>query len=326
VELVGEKALPVGVASDVFVAEGHAYVAAQAGGLVIYDVRDKSAPPKEVRRLTPSGDLWNQVWVHAKTAYIASSARGVLLYDVSNPSEPRYIKALPDAQAEVRAVYVDGNRLYAASPQPQADVLIYDITNPQAPVSLKRYFVADSNPGAEERPLDVFAKDNRLYVSHFAYGMAVVNVTDPKAPTKLGQFKYPGATTRTVTVGTVGSQTLAFEAGEDWGAHLRILDVSAPELITQVGEYSLRPHVSIRSMALAATKLYVAHYQDGLRILDVSNPGQPKPVGHYNTWREADANRGLSFFEGLSSVRVPGDGYIYATDTSRGLLIFRETP
>ena len=71
-------------------------------------------------------------------------------------------------------------------------------------------------------------------------------------------------------------------------------------------------------------KLYVAHNQDGLRVLDISNPSEPRQVGYYNTWREADAGRGKSFLEGLSSVRAPGDGYLYGTETSRGLLIFRE--
>ncbi len=79
-------------------------------------------------------------------------------------------------------------------------------------------------------------------------------------------------------------------------------------------------------MALSGTKLYVAHYQDGLRVLDVSNPNEPQPVGYFNTWRETDTDRGASFFEGISDVAVPGDGYIYAAETSRGLVILRETP
>jgi hypothetical protein len=331
VELVSELALPKdgegrlrGTAADLFVAGGHAYVAAHTGGLFIYDV-SKPAEPRLVASLTPTNDAWNQVWVHGTTAYIASSARGILVYDVSNPAVPRHVTSLPGNAAEVRSVYVDGNRLYAASPQPNADIIIYDITNPTAPVFKKRYFLDDSNPGADERPLEVFAQGDRLYVSHWAYGLALLDVSDVLAPKKLGRFDYDGATTRTVTVGTVGSRTLAFEAGEDWGAHLRILDVSSPSSITQVGAYSLRPQVSIRALALAGSKLYVAHYQDGLRILDVSNPSEPRPLGHYNTWREADTGRGASFFEGLSGVKVPGDGYVYATDTARGLLIFRET-
>jgi hypothetical protein len=130
-----------------------------------------------------------------------------------------------------------------------------------------------------------------------------------------------------VAVGTIGSRTVAFEAGEAWGAHLRVLDVSAPDvIITQMAEFQLRPEVSIRSLALSGTRLYVAHYQDGLRVLDVSNPNEPRAVGYFNTWRETDTARGASFFEGISDVAVPRDGYIYAAETSRGLVILREQP
>ncbi|HYH95840.1 LVIVD repeat-containing protein, partial [Hyalangium sp.] len=176
-------------------------------------------------------------------------------------------------------------------------------------------------------PYDVLARDGRLYVSHWSYGLAVSDVSNPRSPKRLGNYAYAEATTRTVAVGTIGNRTLAFEAGEAWGAHLRVLDVSAPDvLITEVAGFQLRPEVSIRSLTLSGTRLYVAHYQDGLRVLDVSNPNEPRQVGYFNAWRETDKDRGVSFFEGVSDVAVPGDGYLYAVDTSRGLLILREQP
>jgi hypothetical protein len=321
------KALPRGV--DVFVAGGYAYIAALAEGLFVYKISDP-ASPQLVARLKPpetDADAWHQVWVNGQTMYIASTKRGVIAYNVENPEGPVAIKSFPtDKAVDVRAVTMDGNWLYAASPFPNAEVLIFDATNPRELVVGKRYFVEQTQPDLGDRPYDVLARDGRLYVSHWSYGLAVSDVANPKQPKLLGRFAYSGATTRTVDVGTVGNRTLAFEAGEAWGAHLRVLDVSSPALMTQVAEYSLRPEVAIRSVKLAGTKLYVAHYQDGLRILDVSNPNALQEAGYYNTWRETDPERGLSFFEGLSDVAVPGDGYIYATETSRGLLIFREQP
>ncbi|HSP80414.1 MAG TPA: hypothetical protein VLQ93_17920, partial [Myxococcaceae bacterium] len=158
----------------------------------------------------------------------------------------------------------------------------------------------------------------------WSYGLAVVDVTDPGKPADLGRFTYPDATSRHVAVGELGGRMVVFESGEDWGAHLRVLDVTDPAHITQIGEYRLRPESTVSGLRLVGTKLYVAHNQDGLRVLDVSNPGEPREVGYYNTWRETDEGRGQSFLEGLSAVAVPGDGYVYGTDTSRGLLIFRE--
>lgn len=325
VELVSEIALPQGSAADVFVAGGYAYVMAREEGLFIYDVSNPLAPRK-VAQQKPENDSWNQGWVRDQTLYIASSKKGVLLLDVSNPSEPRALKSFPAEAVAVRALSFDGNWLYAASPSPNAEVLVFDATNPRELVLAKRYFVEQTNPNAGDLPYGVLAREGRLYVSHGAYGLAVSDVSTPSQPKLLGRYRYEGATTRTAAVGTIGSRTLAFEAGEDWGSHLRVLDVSTPATITQVAEFRLRPEISIRSMALSGTKLYVAHNQDGLRILDVSNANEPRQVGYHNIWRETDAGRGASFFEGLSDVEVPGDGYIYATETSRGLVIFREQP
>jgi hypothetical protein len=325
-QLVSEIALPRGVAQDVFVAGGYAYVSAREAGVYIYDISNPAAPRK-VSELVPQDDSWHQVWVKDQTMYIASTKRGVLLYDVTNPAEPLSLKSFPtDKAVDVRALSLDGNWLYAASPFPNAEILIFDATNPRELVVAKRYFVEQTNPDLGDRPYDVLARGGRLYVSHWSYGLAVSDVANPRQPKLLGRFAYTSATTRTVDVGPIGSRTLAFEAGEDWGAHLRILDVSAPDNIAQVAEFQLRPEVSIRSLKLSGTKLYVAHYQDGLRVLDVSNPNEPRQVGYFNTWRETDTGRGASFFEGISDVAVPGDGYIYAAETSRGLVILREQP
>ncbi len=323
--LVSETALPRGVPVDVFVSGGYAYVSARDSGVYIYDV-SKPAAPRKVAELVPQDDSWNQVWVKDQTMYIASTKKGVLLYDVSNPAEPLALKSFPSDAPDVRSITGDGTWLYAASPFPNAEVLVFDATNPRELVVAKRYFVEQTQPTLGDRPYEVLVRNGLLYVSHWSYGLAVSDVANPKQPKLLGRFSYTDATTRTADVGAIGNRTLAFEAGEGWGAHLRVLDVSSPANITQVAEVPSRPEVSIRGAKVVGTKLYVAHYQDGVRVLDVSNPNEPNQVGYFNTWKETDSGRGSAFFEGVSDVAVPGDGYIYATDTSRGLLILRETP
>jgi hypothetical protein len=328
VELVAQAAVSSGVPVDVHVAGGVAYVSALEGGLSIYDVSNPAQPTKRASLTPEKGVAWYQTWRKETTLYIASS-NGVVLYDVADPAAPRYLKTLP-VQVEARALTVEGNRLYVVAPLPRADVLIYDVTKPAEPVLQSRYLVADSIADVGEVPLGAFALGNALYIGHLAYGLAVADVTDGSKPKAAGSYHYEGATSRSVVAGTFGQRTLAFESGENWGAHVRMLDVTTPSHIAQVGAFSLgtqatpRPETTVSGLALVGTKLYVAHNQDGLRVLDVSNPSEPRLLGHFNTWREDDAGRGKSFLEGLSSVRVPGDGYVYGTETSRGLLIFRE--
>jgi len=333
VSLVRETVLPnSAVGMDVFVANGYAYVTSLSG-LYIYDVRDPAVAPAKKAELFPiRGDSWHQVWVKGQTIFVASSAEGIIIFDfdVNKPEvAPKRVRALPLPSVEVWGLYVDGDRLYAMSPSPRAEVLIYDIQTPSAPSLLARHVVKDSVPEAGESPLGGAVFNNRLYIGHWRYGLAVADVTTPNKPEDKGRYRYDKATSRYVAVGAIGGRTIAFEASEGWGSRVRALDVTEPTNIQELASYGLRPASSVLGLTLVGTKLYVAHSLDGLRVLDVSSLGGAGPyqLSHaswYNTWRETDPGRGRFFLDGLSSVKVPGDGYIYATDTSRGLLIFRE--
>lgn len=331
VELVSERALTrgtaenlhVATAENLHVANGYAYVTARSDGLFIFDVRDPAAPTR-VKDIKPTNDVWNQAWVKDQTLYVSSRRQGILLYDVSDPANPKPLGSVPTPTAEVWGMFVDQNRLYAMSPAPVAEVIIFDITTPTTPKELASYVVADSRPAEGEVPVEGVVFGNRLYIGHWGYGLAVADVTEPARPAKLGSFWYKNATSRAVAVGTLGEQTIAFESSEGWGSRVRVLDVTDPKTITEQGRFELRAESPVSALTLVGTKLYVAHNQDGLRVLDVSDPKMPRQVGYYNTWRETDPGRGRFFLDGLNGVRVPGDGYIYATDTSRGLLIFRE--
>ncbi|QDF03906.1 hypothetical protein BHS04_11930 [Myxococcus xanthus] len=322
VELVSEVKLTEATATNVAVAHGHAYVTAGAKGLITFDLSDPSQP-RQVRQYELSNDYYTDALVNGNTLYVASRRSGIAVFDITNPAVPVRLRSVPESVVEVNSLALDGNVLYAASPAPNAEVYVYDVATPAEPKQLRRYFVEGAEPVAGEVPLHVAAMGGRLYVSNWSFGMTVSDVTTPASPKLLGRFA--NGTSAATAVGMVGDRAYAFDAGEDWGAHLSVLDVSAPATVARTGEFRTRPEVSIRSVVFSGTKVYMAYGQDGLRIVDVSVPGSPQQVGYYNTWRETDAGHGVVFLEGLSKVHVPGDGFVYATDSSRGLLIFRET-
>lgn len=329
--LTGEAAVPRGEAVDVYVTHGHAYVVALRktfagpGGLFVYDLSDR-ASPRLVKSITFPGDsYWNGVWAKDDALYVASGDTGVLVFDISNPADPVFLRALPgDGPRDVHTLYADGNRLYAMSIWPSEVTLIFDVTDAKQPVLLGRYQDPSVRPGVLSFPHDAMAQGDRLYVSHIRAGLLILDVSDPLNVVKLGQYSYPRSTTHTSRVGRFGDRVIAFEGGEDWGAHLRVLDITDPAHIRLIGEYRLSPGISIHNMELKGDRLFVSHYQHGVRVLDVSRPEHPREIGYYNTWREADPYRGYSFFDGAIGIRLPGDGYLYAVDTSRGLLIFPE--
>lgn len=323
VEIVSETALPRGLPADVFVADGFAYVTALSSGLFIYNVKDPAHPVK-VAEISPTSDIWYRARVKGTVLYISSYNEGLLIYDVTRPEAPKRLTALPKPSVQGWGLILDQDRLYLVSPSPNAEVYIYDISTPTQPALQSRYFVEDSIVGMGQLPIEGVVVNNRLYIGHWRYGLAVADVTDAKKPVSLGSFKYDNATSRPVAVGQIGDRLIAFESSEGWGSMIRALDVTDPQHISEVGRYEMGPESTVGGLTLVGSKLYVAHNQDGLRILEMSNPSTPRQLAYYNTWRETDSGRGQAFLDGLNGVTVPGDGFIYATETSRGLLVFQE--
>ncbi len=314
--LVSENAVELGTPVDVYVTKGHAYVVSinrleKKGGLTVFDVSNKDAPVKVKTIQMENDTYWNGVWAKGDALYVASANRGVLVFDISNPAEPLLLSALPGGNSNVHTVFVEGNRLYAADVM---GVILFDVTTPTQPVELNRI---------GGFPHDMFATGDRLYISSSFDGLVVADVSDPNAIRTLGSFTYPLQYAHHNAVGTFGGRTIAFEGGEGSGEHLRVLDVTDPAKIVKIGEFQLRPEISIHNLVLVGKKLYIAWYQEGVRVLDVSNPTQPTQVAYYNTWRESAGEPGY-YFSGAIGIRVPGDGFIYAVDTLRGLLVLRE--
>ncbi|HZI13102.1 MAG TPA: hypothetical protein VE153_22150 [Myxococcus sp.] len=323
--LLSESAVARGFPADVYVAKGHAYVVSlnaprREGGLTVFDVSDPARPVQTASLALTNDSKWNGVWAKDDALYVASAASGVLVFDISNPAQPNLVRSLPGGGGplNVHTVFVEGSRLYAMSPSPNAETLLFDLANPLRPQLLARYALG----GAEAYPHDAFAYEGRLYINHGTDGFVIADVSGEQ-PVALGRYAY-GAFSHANAVGTFNGRTVAFEGGEGLGAHLRVLDVTDPAAIARIGEFRLRGVTSMHNLVLVGTRLYIAWYHEGVRVLDVLDPSQPRQLAHFNTYRETDPGRDDGLFEGAIGMRVPGDGRVYVVDTSRGLLIFNE--
>ncbi|WP_199735404.1 LVIVD repeat-containing protein [Corallococcus sp. AB045] len=326
--LVSESAVPLAYPADVYIAKEHAYVVATggifgAGGLAVFDVKDRAHPVLKKTVQLAGDTYWNGVWAKDDALYIASANSGVIVYDITDPANPQYVRALPGGAINVHTVHVQGNRLYAMAPAPTSQTLLFDVSSPLAPALLERITPSDAPGGVH----DAFAYGDRLYVNHTFDGYIAFDVSDPARVRELGRYTYAESYSHANAVGTFGGRTIAFEGGELVGAHLRVLDVTDPANMRLIGGYALRPEFSIHNMVLVGTRLYVAWYHEGVRVLDVSVPPSPREVAYFHTYREREPGRlTYGLYSGAIGIRVPGDGFIYVVDTTRGLLILSEQP
>jgi hypothetical protein len=219
----------------------------------------------------------------------------------------------------VHSIFVDGPLAYLADVDAGA-MRVFDVSQPARAVEIGRY--ARPEPGAFVH--DLMVGGGRCYLNYWDQGFDVLDCTDPTRPRELGRYRYARMTSHSSWVGPIGGRLVALHGDEDYGGHLRLLDVTDPAAgVALVGEWQTRPEVSVHNVMLVGTTAYLAHYQDGLRVLDVSDPARPRPVAYANTWSFAGAP-GSSFYEGALGIDVdPAARLIYVADSARGLLIYR---
>lgn len=317
----GVPILPV-TAFDLVVDGGFAYVAGP-GGLAIIDVRDPTAP---VNVGIYGGDYNDIVVVHGdgRTVAYLAPLRGppTMVLDVTDPQDAVLSALIPEYSHTLFHTTRDGgSQLYLATYT--NDIPVFDVSHPTSPVRIG----TTRAPGPEAGIHDMFVDGDQIYANNTTAGLVAFDVSRGlDHPVKLGQIAT--SYSHTSVVGTAGGRRVVLHGDEgmtgaaDGAAFLRILDgdPASRTFLTELARYQSRRSVGIHNFQLVGDRLYIAYYQDGVRVLDLSNPARPREVAHFNTWDPASPG---STFEGALGIQVVGD-LIYVADDLRGLVILRD--
>lgn len=139
--------------------------------------------------------------------------------------------------------------------------------------------------------LAVAVQGSTLYIGT-GYKLLVTEISDPCAPQVVGKTQpLPGI----IADVTIAGDT-AYIADDSAG--MRIVSIADPAQPVEVGFYSV-PMVAqenspspivyddVAGVAVANGYAYVAEYDHGLRVVDISDPTHPQEVGFYDTPGEA---------------------------------------
>jgi hypothetical protein len=321
-ELVGQLRVATGrdeiVAFNLAVDGGFAYVNGPSGFYIV-DVSNPATP----RLVASLAEPWNDVRVvHAggKTVAIGASfvEEATIIVDVTDPTAPQVATKIDSYS---HSLQVAGNKLYLADYS--NTVPIYDITDPFAPVLVDLPTVPDSDFGIHDLTVD----GDRLFVNQTEAGFVALDLAAPttklaRMPSTYSHASWVGTTTSGRRLVLHGDEGLTYST--DGAAFLRVLDgdPASPTFMQELGRYQSRPEVGIHNIEMHGDRAYIAYYQDGVRVVDLSDPTQPREIAHYNTWDPAADASGP--FVGALGIRVV-DGLIYVADSERGLVILRET-
>ncbi|MBN1955555.1 MAG: hypothetical protein JW900_10970 [Anaerolineae bacterium] len=280
-------------ALGVYVLGNYAYVAdytlSTSSYLRVIDVSNPAAPCE-----VGSEELFTGPWSEAYDVYVAASDPpgyvyayvagsayigggwsygGVEVVDVTDPHDPDSVNnwVAPDVRKTV-GVVLAGDNVWL--PAEWAGLRVIDVADPAnlSEVGVLRVL------GGTDLVVAAAAVGNTgpLYAYVTAWGLGVVDVTDPVYPVVLGHYEAPPPNYGAERVDLAGPYVYI----SDIRGGLRVMDVSDPANPTVIGEYE----EFIRDMDVdeAGVYAYLASDPNDLIVLDVADPAEINPVSTYD--------------------------------------------
>jgi hypothetical protein len=354
-ERVGLGPVPDRTTSDLWVFEGtdgrdYAYTgthAEGAGGNVMYawDVTDPSEPTL-TDSVVVDARVVNDVKINETrelaviTREGASNRRnGIVILDIRTPAHPTVVTSFTEnLTAGVHNVWIEGDIVYAVNDGTRA-LHIIDISDPRNPEQVGRWQIEN-----EDRYLhDVTVRDGLAYLSYWNDGLVILDVGAGIAG---GTATEPKEVSRYVYRGEFGSETYGnthhaipygdyvFVGDEIFGCeecvngprgYVHVIDVSDIENPKEVAWYRV-PEAGTHNLWVEDDRLYVAHYQGGLRVVDISGElrGNLYAQGREIGWFMTDASEGDGVFRPNAAMAwgpQPYEGNIFVSDMNAGLVV-----
>lgn len=299
---------------------------------------------REVGRLRALlGDMYNDVVaIDERYVAVASAARGLVIVDARDPTQPREVAdGLPTIHPmDGHGVTVANGRLYLAQ-APAAGtgaVVAFDVSQPDAPRELWRW---KADPGQDAH--DVTVLGERVFVSSLRGGITLLEVTGDAMPHVVARRHGLAAHScsplddgQRVLWGeeSIGGTLHLFEvqtnaAGETTLQGLRL--PSSERIETDAGSATVTYAASPHHSACHGGLCFVAHYQLGLRVIDLSGLGTAAAgtetagavaaatIAQYPTWRMSPA-REESWLRGAVGVTLELP-WVYVADSNDGIVV-----
>ena len=250
-----------------------AAVALGEQGLRIVDVSAPRAP-----RLLASIEAVAGVFdvaVEGERAYAASGAHGLRVLDVADPAASREL-GFYDPEASVDCAAVEDAIVYLCA----GGLHVVDAQDSGRPREIARWPDVSDAADAARKPLRAIALGEGLaFLSGAGADLQVLDITQPGAPRLLGTLEGSGEGGPILL-----RDGLAYVAA-GWGG-LLVADVRDPERPVELGRYRAEgwAHDEERPYRIQAAVdlwerdglVYVAAGDDGIHVVDVSDPEQPR--------------------------------------------------
>jgi hypothetical protein len=242
---------------------------------------------------------------------------GFKVYDISDRSRPRLLSYVRTHGFGVHRFDLDERYAYISTEMEGwlgNILMIYDLTDPTRPEEVARWWMPGQHiaagetptwPGYQNRLHHALRHGDQLWAAVWHAGLRVIDVSDIAAPCTVGAYDYhppfPEPTHTVLRVPfPVQGRELAVAIDEEHDhvpgqlhAGLWVLDVGRLDAITPVGMWHLSELDSPFARAggrfgahqfqehMSDTRLHIAWFAGGLRVVDIADPALPREVGHF---------------------------------------------
>ena len=234
----------------------YAYLATNYDGLQIFDVSDLRSP--ELVGGIPITRISRCLDVSEELAYIGHSYysdRYFEIIDVSNPIQPVSMAEITLGDIPFRLVH-QGDYVFIANDG--EGLVVIDVSDPSLPD------IVDNYPCHQALDLDL--QGEMVFIADFDRGLRIIDISDPHSDLEQIAFLPTDCCTRAVSVW----DQYAYILDNDW---MQVVDISNPQSPQIVG--TLSGLSSASDLFATGNHLFVSQEEEGLIVIDVSQPDQP---------------------------------------------------
>ncbi len=237
---------------------------------------------KEVAFIPGPASAWREMKVYQHYAYVVTEGAGAGLQIIDLDSM-KLVNTITTTQVPTgHTISIEGKYLYInGSKYKNGGIVALDLTDPVNPVVVGEY------QGAYVH--DCIIKNDTIYAAAiYGVGLDMIDATDKANMKRIAVRNYPYSGTHNADLTKDKRYVLTTDEingnPDNNGNLLRVWDRSDITDLKLVATYVAKPQTIVHNIHIKGDYGYLAHYTEGLRILDLKYPEIPVEIGHYDSF------------------------------------------